>query len=210
MNETTKALLEKLNKGLETSDRVQIAKALCGSLSFDITEAMHQDKKQYFLEVTQGEILGITDDGLMLDYASSFCEPCIALWIESKEEAVEKVCGLINLLKEKKGVQMSYFTDVKVKVKNIAKRATIDNDGVYAWEYICNVGGLDIYIEMQGRDNDKYYDVVLREVNYSTLEITEKDEIRASIGKKFKRFEYRDLDSMAEKVASLICANKFL
>lgn len=102
MNETKKALLEKLNKGLETSDRVQIAKALCGSLSFDITEAIHQDKKQYFLEVTQGEILGITDDGLMLDYASSFCEPCIALWIESKEEAVEKVCGLINLLKEKK------------------------------------------------------------------------------------------------------------
>lgn len=102
MNETTKALLEKLNKGLETSDRVQIAKALCGSLRFDITEAIHQDKKQYFLEVTQGEILGFTDDGLMLDYASSFCEPCIALWVESKEEAVEKVCGLINLLKEKK------------------------------------------------------------------------------------------------------------
>lgn len=33
--ETTKALLEKLNKGLETSDRVQIAKTLCGSLSGD-------------------------------------------------------------------------------------------------------------------------------------------------------------------------------
>lgn len=58
--------------------------------------------------------------------------------------------------------------------------------------------------------NNKYYDVVLHEVKYSTLEITEKDEIRASIGKKFKRFKYRDLDSMAEKVASLICANKFL
>ncbi|BDB65271.1 hypothetical protein T36_1747 [Helicobacter cinaedi] len=208
MNETKKALLEKLNKGLETSDRVQIAKALCGSLSFDITEAMHQDKKQYFLEVTQGEILGITDDGLMLDYASSFCEPCIALWIESKEEAVEKVWGLINLLKEKKGVQMSYFTDVKAKVKSIAKRSITDNDGIYTWEYIHNVGGLDIYIEIQ--ENNKYYDVVLCEVKYSTLEITEKDEIRTGIGKKFKRFEYRDLDSMAEKVASLICANKFL
>ena len=110
----------------------------------------------------------------------------------------------------RKGVQMNYFTDVKVKVKNIAKRAIIDNDGVYAWEYIHNVGGLDIFIEMQGRDNDRCYDVVLREVNYSTLEITEKDEIRTSIGKKLKRFEYRDLDSMAEKVASLICANKFL
>lgn len=104
---------------------------------------------------------------------------------------------------------MSYFTDVKDKVKGIAKRA-IDNNGEYAWKYIHNVGGLDIYIEMKERDNDKYYDVVLRKVNYSTLEITEKDEIRASIGAKFARFEYRDLDSMAEKVARLICANEFL
>ena len=108
---------------------------------------------------------------------------------------------------------MSYFTDVKAQVKNIAKRAItqIDNDGGgYAWEYIHNVGGLDVHIEVQGRDNDKYYAVVLYEVKYSTLEITEKDEIRASIEKQFKRFEYRDLDSMAEKVASLICANNFL
>ncbi len=58
---------------------------------------------------------------------------------------------------------MSYFTDVKAKVKSIAKKS-----------------------------------------------IAEKDEIRASIGKQFKRFKYRDLDSMAEKVASLICANEFL
>lgn len=102
---------------------------------------------------------------------------------------------------------MSYFTDVKAKVKSIAKKSIADNND-YTWEYIHNVGGLDIYIEMQV--NNKYYDVVLHEVNYSTLEITEKDEIRTSIGKKFKRFKYRDLDSMAEKVASLICANEFL
>lgn len=105
---------------------------------------------------------------------------------------------------------MSYFTDVKVRVKDIAKRAIIDNNGVYAWEYIHNVGGLDIYIEIQGSDNDKYYDVVLCGVNYSTLEITEKDEIRTSVGEQLERFEYRNLDSMAEKVANLICANKFL
>ncbi len=105
---------------------------------------------------------------------------------------------------------MSYFTDVKVRVKDIAKRAIIDNNGEYAWEYIHNVGGLDIYIEIQGSDNDKYYDVVLCGVNYSTLEITEKDEIRTSIGEQLERFKYSDLDSMAEKVASLICTNKFL
>ncbi|TLD93391.1 hypothetical protein LS74_001275 [Helicobacter magdeburgensis] len=103
---------------------------------------------------------------------------------------------------------MSYFTDVKAKVKSIAKRSITDNDDIYTWEYIHNVGGLDIFIEMQVKN--KCYDVVLREVRYSTLEITEKDEIRAGIGKKFKRFEYRDLDSMVEKVASLICANEFL
>lgn len=105
---------------------------------------------------------------------------------------------------------MSHFTDVKAKVKNIAKRAIIDNDGAYAWKYIHNVGGLDIFIEMKERDNDRYYSIVLRKVKYSTLEITEKDEIRTSIGEKFSRFEYRDLDSMANKIASLICANEFL
>lgn len=110
--------------------------------------------------------------------------------------------------KEKQGVQMSYFTDVKAKVKSIAEKSIADNNDIYTWEYIHNVGGLDIYIEMQV--SNKYYDVVLHEVKYSTLEITEKDEIRASIGKQFKRFKYRDLDSMAEKVASLICANEFL
>lgn len=104
---------------------------------------------------------------------------------------------------------MSYFTDVKAKVKDIAKRE-MDNNGGFAWKYIHNVGGLDIYIEILERDNDKYYYVMLRKVNYSTLEITEKDEIRTSIGEKFARFEYRDLDSMAEKVARLICANEFL
>ena len=103
---------------------------------------------------------------------------------------------------------MSYFTDVKAKVRGIAKKLIADNDDTYAWGYIHNVSGLDIYIEMQV--NNKCYDVVLHEVKYSTLEITEKDEIRAGIGKKFKRFEYRDLDSMVEKVASLICANNFL
>lgn len=103
---------------------------------------------------------------------------------------------------------MSCFTDVKAKVKSIAKKSIADNNDIYTWEYIHNVGGLDIYIEMQA--NNKYYDVVLYEVKYSTLEITEKDEIRASIGKQFKRFKYRDLDSMVEKVASLICANEFL
>ena len=100
---------------------------------------------------------------------------------------------------------MSYFTDVKAKVKDMAEEAMRKNDNV--WKHIHNVCGLDIYIDIQ---DDKYYDVVLCEVDYSTLEITEKDEVNICAGEQLERFEYRDLDSMAEKVASLICANKFL
>lgn len=70
-----------------------------------------------------------------------------------------------------KGDKMSYFTDVKAKVKSIAEKLIADNGDVYT-------GGISIML--------------------------------AGIGKQFKRFEYRDLDSMAEKVASLICANEFL
>lgn len=40
---------------------------------------------------------------------------------------------------------MSYFTDVKAKVKSIAQKSIADNNDIYTWEYIHNVGGLDIY-----------------------------------------------------------------
>ncbi|WP_110558728.1 hypothetical protein [Helicobacter cinaedi] len=100
---------------------------------------------------------------------------------------------------------MSYFTDVKAKVKNMAEEAMRKNDNV--WQYIHNVCGLDIYIDIQ---DDKYYDVVLCEVNYSTLEIDKRDVVAICPGEQLERFEYSDLDSMVEKVASLISANKFL
>lgn len=104
---------------------------------------------------------------------------------------------------------MSYFTDVKAKVKNMAEETMRKNDNV--WQYIHNVCGLDIYIDIQGSDDDEYfYDVVLCEVDYSTLEINNRDVVAICSGEQLERFEYSDLDSMAEKVASLICANKFL
>lgn len=101
---------------------------------------------------------------------------------------------------------MSYFTDVKCKIKGIVEELQ-DGDDIFDSIPICNVAGVHITLDIL--PEKRMYEVVLNQVDYSTLSFKD-DLVLSEAGDWLCTTTHDSLDSAVEHIASLICANKFL